>query len=118
MTEKYELKYDNLIAGGVSPVVSKGETVKSGGVYLRGTVLGRITEGGKLVPVDSSKTDGSERPYAVLAETVDAAKEDKAAAVYLTGEFNKDALIFGGSDTVGQHEVVLREIGIFVKTTV
>ncbi|MDT2231226.1 head decoration protein [Paenibacillus larvae] len=117
MTEKYELKYDNLIAGGVSPVVSKGETVKSGGVYLRGTVLGRITEGGKLVPVDSSKTDGSERPYAVLAETVDA-KEDKAATVYLTGEFNKDALIFGGSDTVDKHEVVLREIGIFVKTTV
>ncbi|MCY9511874.1 head decoration protein [Paenibacillus larvae] len=116
MTEKYEMQYDNLIAGGVSPVVSKGETVKAGGAYLRGTVLGRIAEDGKLVPVDSSKTDGSEKPFAVLAETVDATKEDKAVAVYFTGEFNKDALIFGGSDTLDQHEVALREI--FVKTTV
>jgi hypothetical protein len=122
MAENYSIEYDNLMAGGVSPVVAKGVMLKAGGVRVRGTVLGRVGEEDGIDIVDvvnSTKTDGSEKPYGILADVaVDATTEDQRASVYLTGEFNRDALIFGGTDTVATHEPAMREVGIFVKTTV
>ncbi|PQP89667.1 hypothetical protein [Paenibacillus sp. AR247] len=62
--------YDILIAGMVQPMVTVSVIVKAGsGVIQRGMVLGvvgQLPEGGSsagmyiTVPVDSSKTDGSE----------------------------------------------------------
>ena len=111
---------DNLFSGTqAQPVNATSATVLSGeGVLARGSVLGRVTASGKLKLVDSSENDGSQNPYAVLAEAVDATNADAKAAVYLTGEFNKDALVFGGTDTASTHEAEARKIGIFFKENV
>jgi hypothetical protein len=66
--------------------------------------------------VDSASGDGSEYPAVILAEDVDATAGTKPAAVYLTGEFNENALAFGGTDTAATHKTALREVGIFLKT--
>jgi hypothetical protein len=111
-------EHDNLFANGVMPVVTNTITVQSGASYLRGTVLGIVTATGEATIVDSTAADGSEKPYAILADDVDATEATAVSVAYFTGEFNEAALIFGGTDTTVTHEVALREIGIFLKKTV
>lgn len=110
--------YDNLIVTGTFPIVTDSLIISSGSNYKRGTVLGVITATGEAVAVDSTKTDGSQIPYAVLTQDTDATAVDVLAPVYLTGEFNGDALVFGGTDTKTTHKAALRKIGIFIKTVV
>lgn len=105
-------KYDNLFAGDFDVVT---ESVTVGDNLVKGTVVGIITASKKAVAVDSSKSDGSEKPYGVLAEDAEA---DSIATVYLTGEFNENVLIFGGDDTAETHKRALREIGIFLKKNI
>lgn len=107
---------DNLFAGGVQPVVTDAVTLVVGASYVRGAVLGIVTASGEAVTVDSAAVDGSQVPYAVLAEDVDATSAAAPAAIYLTGEFNEGKLTFGGIDTADTHRTKLREIGIFLKT--
>jgi hypothetical protein len=106
---------DNLLAGDFPRITAWGTIVSGAGSLVRGTVLGQITASGKLKPVDSSKTDGSQSPYAVLAEGADASSADVAAPLFLTGEFDEDCLVFGGSDTVATHRKALRALSIFAK---
>lgn len=121
--------HDDLFAGGVLPVGAIAIIVKSGsGVIKRGTVLGILEQlpennlyaGTPITaPVDSTKTDGREEPYAILADTeIDATTNDVRAVAYTSGEFNRDALKFGGSDEVAQHEIAMRKIGIITKRVV
>ncbi|MDR7318908.1 head decoration protein [Brevibacillus nitrificans] len=125
----YEIGYDNLIAGMVTPFTTVSVIVKSGAtVHLsRGTVLGVVDQvdtgqyaGTYIVaPVDSTKSDGSQTPFAILADDdVDATADDQRATAYVSGEFNRDALKFGGSDTIDTHEAALRKIGIITKRVV
>ena len=110
---------DNLFGGNVAPVVAdEGLVVSGAGKLTRGTVLGLVTLSGKLTIVNSTKSDGTQLPYAVLAENVDATSADKKCGVYLTGEFNIDKLVFGGTDTAATHKVNARKIGIFFKKTI
>lgn len=109
---------DNLFAGGVMPVVTETITLKSGVSYVRGAVIGIVTATGKATIVDSTASDGSQTAYGILADDVDATTEDKPAVVYLTGEFNEDALIFGGTDTAETHKLALRGMGIFLKKNI
>ncbi len=118
MTVLDNYEYDNLFAGGVQPVVTDAITLVSGQSYVRGTVLGVVTSSGEAKPVDSAVTDGAEIPYAILQEDVDATEGAQPGAVYLTGEFNENALTFGGTDTADTHRKKLREIGLFLKTNV
>lgn len=111
-------EFDNLFAGGTMPVVVGSVTLKMGQSYLRGTVLGYIDAEHKAKIVDSTKTDGTQRPYAILADNVDATAEDKKVTVYFSGEFNEAALAFGGTDNAAKHKRVLRELGIYLKNTV
>lgn len=110
--------YDNLLAGGQANTTTGPVTLKSGAAYAAGTVVGIITATGKAVAVDSTAADGSQVPYGVLTEARDATAEEKAAVVYLTGEFNERKLIFGGTDTVATHKAKMREIGIFTRKTI
>lgn len=110
--------YKNLFAGDFD-VVTEAVTVASGaGVLKAGTVLGKITTGGKCVKVDSSKSDGSQTPFGVLAEDIDATSADVATVAYLSGEFNAAALTFGGTDTAATHKAALRDLNIYVRTAV
>ncbi|MTI49697.1 MAG: head decoration protein [Firmicutes bacterium] len=111
---------DNLIAGHKFPMMLKGITLaKNQGVVKRGTVLGKVTASGLCKPVDNAAADGTENPYIILTDDIDtgdgSATEDFLAEGYLTGVFNRDALIFGGDDTYSDHEDKLRELGIFLR---
>lgn len=110
--------YDSLFAGKIQPVVAGAETITGGAAYTRGTVLGLITASGLCTISNSAAENGSENIYAILAEDVDATGGDVAAAVYYTGEYNVDALTFGGSDTAADRKQEARNVGIFFKPTV
>lgn len=114
---------DNLIAGHEIPILSKGITLaKNQGVVKRGTIVGIITATELAVPVDNAATDGSETPYGILTDDVDtgdgSAVDDFITTAYVSGLFNSNALIFGGDDTVADHEAKLRELGIFLKENI
>lgn len=111
--------YDKLLVTGSGfPIVTDSVTVLSGAKLLRGTVVGIVTENGKAVVCDSSKTDGSQIPHGILAQDIDATAADMTGLIYLTGEFNANALIFGGSDTKTTMKVALRRATIFIKGSV
>ncbi|OQP00861.1 hypothetical protein B1689_07520 [Geobacillus sp. 44C] len=109
---------DNLFAGHVMPKVDDSLLVEAGqGVLARGTLLGVVTTSGKAKVVSKDATDGSEKVYAVLAENIDTTNGDVLAPVYLTGEFNENALIVADGDTVADHKASARAVGIFIKST-
>ena len=108
------LTKDNLVAGDF-PMITEELTILTGNNLKRGTVLAKNDITGKCIAVDSSKSDGEQTPFAILAEDVDATAGDKQAAAYLTGEFNSKTLIFGGTDVVDTHKPDLRNLSIFVK---
>jgi hypothetical protein len=107
--------HDRLISGDNVRQVTRSETIITPENRARGTVMGKITASGKLKIVNSANVDGSQTPYAVLLEAVDATAADLPGIVALSGEFNEDALVFGGADTKETHRVGLRDIGIFLK---
>ena len=110
---------NNLFAGHVMPKVDDTVTVAAGqGVLSRGTLLGVVTATGLAKVVSKAANDGSEKVYAVLAENVDTTNGDVQAPVYLTGEFNENALTVAAGDTVADHKASARAVGIFIKSTV
>lgn len=69
--------------------------------FVIGTVLGRITATGKLVPVASAAVDGSEIPVGVLACTVNLDNTAEAiVSVCIFGNVLQNKLILDGADTV------------------
>lgn len=107
---------DNLFAGTTHPVDIKGITVLTGqGVLARGTVIGIITATGKGKKANSASVDGSQVADCILTDTIDTTAADVVTSAYISGEFNRDALAFGGADTAANHEATLREKGIFLK---
>jgi hypothetical protein len=108
---------DQLIAGRFQ-LVTDTVTIVAGQVLARGAVLGKITASGKLTLSTTAANDGSQVPSVILADAVDASGGDKAAGVYLTGEFNASKLILGAGHTVASIKDTLRDAGIFLKTAV
>lgn len=107
---------DNLIAGTTHPIDVKGITILTGqGILVRGTVIGIITAGGKGKKVDSASVDGSQAADCILTDTIDTTAGDVVTSAFISGEFNRDALVFGGADTAANHEATLRQKGIFLK---
>ncbi|WP_028551749.1 head decoration protein [Paenibacillus sp. UNC451MF] len=112
----YSTNYDNLIAGSAQ-ILTAAVTLKAGRAYLRGSVIALATADSKGSLVDSTKTDGTETPYGILTDNVDATTADAPGIVYLAGEFNGAALVFGGTDKLDKHHQALRNIGITVRKT-
>lgn len=107
---------DRLIAGD-HPIVTDTLTLVSGQNLVRGALLGKITSGGKLTLSLSASSDGSQTPYAILADDCDASGGDKLCGVYLTGEFDPTAMTFGTAHTAASTKDGLRTLGIFLKST-
>ena len=107
-------EYDKLFAGHF-PVITETGTLATGQNLPRGAVVGLILLTGLLTLCDSTAVDGSEVPYGILAKDVDATAADTPCTVYLTGEFNRSELSFGGTDTYETHKVTLRNVSIFGK---
>jgi len=112
--------YDNLIAGSF-PISTDRETLVSGQDLERGALLGKITSSGadqgKLKQCDSSATDGSQTPYAILMEDSDASTGDLVVDVYKTGTFNGEAIGLATGDTIDDFKDTLRDLGIIIVTT-
>ena len=109
--------HPNLLAGDFARVTRKG-TIEAGNNLVAGTVLGQITANSKLKAVDDSLVDGAEAPYAILAHDVDASAADAEAVIYRSGDFNEDALTFGGDDTIADHRAALEAINIYTTKNV
>lgn len=106
---------DNLIAGDF-PIETGEVVIASGHTLARGTVLGMNTTSQQCEAVDVTDSDGTENPYAVLAQSTDASAASVAhAPVYLTGEFNKSSLSFGGTTTAASVQAKMRDLSMFIK---
>lgn len=110
---------DDLIAGDY-PVVTDIVTILTGQNLVRGTLLGKITASGKFIKCDSAvnPADGSEAPQVILGEDCDATAGDKEAVVFLSGAFNQSKVTFGGTDTAATHRAALRNLNIYLKSSV
>lgn len=88
-------------------------TILTGQTLLAGSVLGVVTESGKLQLVDSTAEDGSEDPKYILLEDVDASDADVTGKRPMAaGSVVADKLIFGGTDTISTHHIALKETGV------
>lgn len=71
---------------------------------------------GEFFIVDSTKTDGTENPVAMLLENVETgAEETKFAIVTYTGDVSAEKLSFGGTDTIATHIDAMRDHCLFIK---
>ena len=110
---------DNLIAGLDPDIVTDKGILLSGQNLVRGTLLGKITVSGKLQISAVGAADGSETPYAILAEDTDASAGDAAdTLVYLAGAFNHNAMTFGTGHTAASTKDGLRALGIILQDAV
>lgn len=65
-----------------------------------GTVVGRIAASAKLVPLDSSASDGSQFPVGILVDQV-AAGDERTATICIAGDVNEGSIVFyNGTDTL------------------
>lgn len=109
---------DNLIAG-TTQTVCDIVTIASGASLKRGAVLGKVTATGKYKLSASGASDGSQVATAILADDTNAASADVTnVAVYIKGEFASNALSFGVGHTADTVKDTLRDMGIYIKTTV
>ena len=81
------------------PVVTRPVTVASGNNLKRGALVGKITASKKVVLSLSAASDGSEKPYGVLMEDVDATDGDKAGRVYRLAGIDETLVTFGAGHT-------------------
>lgn len=103
---------DNLIAGEY-PRVARYALVK-GGLPV-GAVLGQIGQTGEFVLSTTAATDGSEKPQAILAESVPESEGFVQAHVYLSGQFNGHALTVGEGHTLESVIQKLQMTSVFIR---
>lgn len=69
--------------------------------YNPGTVLGRVSATGYLVPFDSTASDGSQYVIGILNDGIIVKASSKSYVAYcVSGDIASDQLIFNGSDTL------------------
>lgn len=60
-----------------------------------GTVMGRISATGKVIPLESDASDGSQYPIGVLAQTQEVAEDDDAIlSICTSGKIDEGMLVF------------------------
>lgn len=72
---------------------------------------------GKWVPCVKTALDGSNVPLAILADVCDPSGGDVNAGVYQSGEFNQNAITFDSGWTVATLVPFLRDVSIFLKSS-
>lgn len=84
--------------------------------YSKNTVLGKITASGKLTISTSTANDGSQVPYAILLDDVDATASDLNGPILLGAKVDKNVLVLGDGHTHDSIESGLREKNIYLAT--
>lgn len=107
---------DKLLAGADIPVLTEGVAIKLGqGILSRGAVIGIETATGKGMLCDKNAVDGSQTAKFILAEeTIDATVADVVATCYMTGKFNRKALLFGINGAPTTLDADLRGVGMYL----
>ncbi|MBI5135781.1 MAG: head decoration protein [Nitrospirae bacterium] len=108
---------DRLIAGDF-PLVTETVTVAAGQNLVRGALLGKVTAGGQYVLSLAAAVDGSQTPVAILVADADASAGALTAGIYVSGEFNDNAVTFGTGHTAASVKDGLRDLGIYLKSPV
>ena len=106
---------DQLIAGNFQPVTKTA--IITGGNYQRGTILG-TADGIKYTACLKTATDGSELPAAILVDDVDASTVDKDGGLYLTGEYNINAVTIDASWTTAEITHACEKSNIYLRNPV
>lgn len=102
--ESNTITQDNLLAGPDIPVLTKNYPVTAGTALKRGTLL-TIGDDGK-----AAATVAAGIASAIVANDID--ETATVVTAYVTGRFNRNALIAAKGDTAAAHEEELRKIGI------
>ena len=104
----------NLIAGEF-PRVARVVTITGDSTLTRGSVLGKIRDNGHYCLSLSTASDGSEQPDAILGQDVDLSQGTAQGLVYLTGEFNPQALTLGNDHTLATIALAFRTRSLFLR---
>jgi hypothetical protein len=107
---------DNLGAGGTQ-TISETAIILSGSVLTRGEIVAKITATGKIVPLNTAATDGSEVPFGIMADDAPDTGADSTKLLYLAGEFNESA-VTAATSTPAAQKANLRVLGIYLKTSI
>ena len=111
-----EFTPDKLIADNAIPVTAKGIKVASGqGKLERGTLLGVSADGTYKVTgsTDGESTVGCD---CILTDSVDATDAAAVSTAFVSGTFNRDAIILAKGAVIATYETELRKLGIYLKT--
>ena len=106
---------DNLIAGNTIPTLTASATIAAAqGKLVRGTVLAAGADG-KLKQLSAESAGASETAYGILCDNVDATSE-VVAEVYVSGQFNKNALLTKADYKLSVADIqALRNGGIYIE---
>lgn len=74
---------------------TRSDVIEQGQVLPQYRVVARETSSGKLVAWDAAGIDGTNLAIGITCYAVDATAADVEAAVYVSGFFNTDALVWG-----------------------
>ncbi len=103
---------DKLIADNAIPVTAKGIKVAKGeGVLKRGTLMGLAADG-TYKRTDSAEGIGAD---CILTDDVAALLSDVVTTAYVSGTFNRAAIILPEGKNIADHETELRRLGIYLK---
>ena len=108
---------DNLVLGNDVPLLTQTATIAAGeGALVRGSVLAAGTDG-KLKLLSSTSSSATEVPFGILCDDVDATSE-AVAEVYVSGQFNADALVTKSEYALTAADITaLRNGGIYLENT-
>lgn len=118
---------DKLIADNAIPITTKGIKVAKGeGILRRGTLMGPATDGTykRTDTTEDIKTGQGENATTtastigadcILTDDVNALLSDVVTTAYVSGTFNRAAIILPEGKDIADHETELRKLGIFLK---
>ena len=114
-------EYDKLFAGlNRDEIKTMPVVVASGQNLERGALVKMV--GGKVTAVDTTTTGEAPNEvttfsevFGIMTDAVDASDGDADGVVYVTGDFNKAAIVLGEGLTADNFVKQCREVGIFLR---
>jgi hypothetical protein len=104
---------DHLFVSSKVAVLTKGITIKEGVVAKRGSVIALEADTQKGIVADKTSTGAVLQ--GILTDDVNASEGDCIATIYLSGEFNADALMFAEGTVLADYEQELRKLGMYTQ---
>lgn len=114
-------EYDKLFAGLNRDEIKTMPVVVASGQNLERGALVKMVDG-KVTAVDSTTTGEAPNEvttfsdvFGIITDAVDASDGDADGVVYVTGDFNKAAIVLGEGLTADNFVKQCREVGIFLR---